>query len=51
MRVQFTTKFAESIQRQHFLRINMNIVRFEQGSQRFGVGGVKTGMHVVDAKA
>jgi hypothetical protein len=37
LRVQLAAQFAEALQRQHFFRINVHIVVFQQGRQRFGI--------------
>ncbi len=51
LRVQFAAQLAEARQRQHFFRINMHIVIFQQGGQRFGIGRIESSVNVVNTKA
>ena len=50
MRIQFTTQFAETVQREHFFGIDMQTVGFQQRCQRVGIRRIKAHMHVIDAK-
>ncbi len=49
--VQFPAQLAEPFQGQHFRRVDVHIMGFQQGGQLLGIRRVETGMNVINAEA
>lgn len=49
--VQFPAQLAEPFRGEHFRRVDVHIMGFQQGGQLLGVRRVETGMNVINAEA
>ena len=49
--VQFPAQLAEPFQGEHFRRVDVHIMGFQQGGQLLGVRRIETGMNVINAEA